>query len=1262
MVEQTDVQTPQPAVSSGDLISVVVLDSCHYPSPPKRIEIVLSKNTTGENLVNKIADECGYTKDVFEVKWGKLVIEPDEHKTLGELGVPPKVIISASKRQGKEIVTTKTPNMITMHETSNSSMSISATATSSASSSSPTALIPYGPNPSPSSYSYSSTGYSSYSYSWSQPQGKSSTGYIGLSNQGATCYMNSLIQTLFMTPEFRNGLYNWSFEEKIRNDTSKSNGKGEAENGKSAKSEEAAHGANGNGTNGNGATKEEESGNGNSNNTIPGLSQEEREKKERSSIPLQLQRLFARLQLCDVQAVKTKDLTKSFGWEDADAFTQHDVQELCRVLFDALEKNFQGTKQANLVNDLYQGKMKDYVQCKECKHESARVDQYLDIPLVIRGFGETIPVKSVEEALQKFVQPEVLDKDNQYSCEKCAKKVDAIKGLKIEKFPYLLTLQLKRFDFDFQTMRRIKLNDRVTFPLYLDLNPFIFGKRAATQTPSHKDEEEEEEEEEEIEEAERGDKGKGRAEHQDYEYRHRLGDSDEDIVPESQARPQEESFEPEPDFEAPPPVVTKELPYVYELFSVMIHRGSSMGGHYYAYVKSFDTGKWYEFNDAIVSEISVNEVKKAFGGDEDGGYSGMPRSVYNSYRSNANAYMLMYRQIEPDRNKKPMTTTDIPEALRNVIEAENGAAKQKKKAEELEREMVKLKIFYNGEDKSLSMHKSTTLAETTTAAVKLFGLADKYQAGNYRLRNYTHTNELPGDTFTGRDLKTLEELNLFANHYTTKSLLLETKDLNEEFEDFNSSMMLFRVAKYNPTTVQFDPVVNVYVSKSGNVGDLREAIAQKLGVPKDKQNLYKEPTYPYCYPQWHAPTASLIDRPNEQDLRHCGFIEPEKFYVEYTDNPIAPYDDNEDEEDRETDDKESPLLALLEKIKNTIEIKFNLPGKEDFDQKISVDKNMLVKDFKDKIQPIVGLPIDDFKIKRGSAPHLYELVNDSESLSDVSVRDGMPLTIEKGKPLKEGESNYVFEYLDLTKDADNFTELFEIPVHDDMLVSDVKQMILPLLQQKGFNVTDPAHIRLRDVSSSQYSRRVGKVFQDSFTVKKATLYVYSKRVVVQILNEPESLTNQEKELCFFVQHFHPSTFELGKKEDFVISEDATLDELRERLGAKYGIEPRNVGVVRVDNYYNFYDDPELLDVPEMGWDRPTIAYSIKNTVGDTMMMRHGYLMLFRDNTEKLKELTKEEKDAIKKETNKRKSAQNQNTPSYSFWNRKERALKIHSEG
>lgn len=46
-------------------------------------------------------------------------------------------------------------------------------------------------------------------------------------------------------------------------------------------------------------------------------------------------------------------------------------------------------------------------------------------------------------------------------------------GLRFLHFPYLLTLQLKRFDFDYTTMHRIKLNDRMTFPEELDMSTFI---------------------------------------------------------------------------------------------------------------------------------------------------------------------------------------------------------------------------------------------------------------------------------------------------------------------------------------------------------------------------------------------------------------------------------------------------------------------------------------------------------------------------------------------------------------------------------------------------------------------------------------------------------------------------------------------------------------------------------------------------------------------------------------------------------------------
>ena len=37
------------------------------------------------------------------------------------------------------------------------------------------------------------------------------SGYVGLVNQAMTCYLNSLLQTLYMTPEFRNALYRYIF-------------------------------------------------------------------------------------------------------------------------------------------------------------------------------------------------------------------------------------------------------------------------------------------------------------------------------------------------------------------------------------------------------------------------------------------------------------------------------------------------------------------------------------------------------------------------------------------------------------------------------------------------------------------------------------------------------------------------------------------------------------------------------------------------------------------------------------------------------------------------------------------------------------------------------------------------------------------------------------------------------------------------------------------------------------------------------------------
>lgn len=55
---------------------------------------------------------------------------------------------------------------------------------------------------------------------------------------------------------------------------------------------------------------------------------------------------------------------------------------------------------------------------------------------------------------------------------------------------------------------------------------------------------------------------------------------------------------------------------MYDLYAVMIHSGTAVGGHYYTYIKSFEDEQWYNFNDSTVERISAAEVSKAFGDEK----------------------------------------------------------------------------------------------------------------------------------------------------------------------------------------------------------------------------------------------------------------------------------------------------------------------------------------------------------------------------------------------------------------------------------------------------------------------------------------------------------------------------------------------------------------------------------------------------------------------------------------------------------------------
>lgn len=66
----------------------------------------------------------------------------------------------------------------------------------------------------------------------------------------------------------------------------------------------------------------------------------------------------------------------------------------------------------------------------------------------------------------------MLDGDNKYMCGTCNHKVDAVMRDCLNELPNTLLVHLKRFEFDYEKMKHIKVNDVCEFPMILNLEPF----------------------------------------------------------------------------------------------------------------------------------------------------------------------------------------------------------------------------------------------------------------------------------------------------------------------------------------------------------------------------------------------------------------------------------------------------------------------------------------------------------------------------------------------------------------------------------------------------------------------------------------------------------------------------------------------------------------------------------------------------------------------------------------------------------------------
>lgn len=154
-----------------------------------------------------------------------------------------------------------------------------------------------------------------------------------------------------------------------------------------------------------------------------------------------------------------------------DTDLQQDAQEFSKLLLNLLNQN---SEMGHVLCEEFCGEYEYRTTCKFCNTISKQPSKFYELDLSIQGHN------SVDDCLKEFLQEELLEKDNQYSCGTCNCRRDASRQIVVKTLPRTLNLQLLRFVFHKATYTKKKLSRVLSFPDMLDLTPFVSSNGTST--------------------------------------------------------------------------------------------------------------------------------------------------------------------------------------------------------------------------------------------------------------------------------------------------------------------------------------------------------------------------------------------------------------------------------------------------------------------------------------------------------------------------------------------------------------------------------------------------------------------------------------------------------------------------------------------------------------------------------------------------------------------------------------------------------------
>ncbi|ORY95321.1 hypothetical protein BCR43DRAFT_492794 [Syncephalastrum racemosum] len=115
------------------------------------------------------------------------------------------------------------------------------------------------------------------------------------------------------------------------------------------------------------------------------------------------------------------------------------------------------------VHQLFEGVFSNETRCLTCETVTSRDESFMDLSIDVEMNS------SVTSCLRQFSASETLCHKNKYFCDVCRGLQEAERRMKIKKLPNILALHLKRFKYQEQLQKYIKLTYRVVFPFELRL-------------------------------------------------------------------------------------------------------------------------------------------------------------------------------------------------------------------------------------------------------------------------------------------------------------------------------------------------------------------------------------------------------------------------------------------------------------------------------------------------------------------------------------------------------------------------------------------------------------------------------------------------------------------------------------------------------------------------------------------------------------------------------------------------------------------------